>query len=273
MRRVGGPVHRGLDRSRGGPRCSPDDLSADCAGPGRRPAHRIPVPDRRCCLPGSCRHPAGHRRRRHSPGSSWCGHGVVTGAAPTELCCAARGLGVSPLKPDSVPGLVTVHAGGPHSGVVNAGAILLIRFAPAIAPHQSVMIGVFVAGAVTLVYASAVRLVRPDVKGRLVFSTMAQMGFMIMACGLGVFAAAIFHLVAHSLFKSTLSLGAGMGVRHHAVDRDLPPRQIQSPFALAAAMTLSVLVPLAALTAAEWVFSPTVSPCQRPVPLCSCSLP
>ena len=50
-----------------------------------------------------------------------------------------------------------------------------------------------------------------------------------------------------------------MDVRQHAVDRDLPPRQIQSPFALAAALTLSVLVPLAASTAAEWVFSPTVS--------------
>ncbi|MBB5643412.1 proton-conducting transporter membrane subunit [Cryobacterium roopkundense] len=147
-----------------------------------------------------------------------------------------------------------------HAGVVNAGAILLIRFAPAIAPHQAVMIGVFVAGAVTLVYASAVRLVRPDVKGRLVFSTMAQMGFMIMACGLGVFAAAIFHLVAHSLFKSTLFLGAGMGVRQHAIDRDLPPRKVHSPFALAAAVTISALVPLAALAAAKWVFAPTVSP-------------
>jgi len=146
-----------------------------------------------------------------------------------------------------------------HAGVVNAGAILLIRFAPAIAPHQAVMIGVFVAGAVTLVYASAVRLVRPDVKGRLVFSTMAQMGFMIMACGLGVFAAAIFHLVAHSLFKSTFFLGAGMGVRQHAVDRDLPPRKTYSPIALAVAVTLSVLFPLAALAAAEWALSPTVS--------------
>jgi len=147
-----------------------------------------------------------------------------------------------------------------HAGVVNAGAILLIRFAPAIAPHQAVMIGVFAAGAVTLVYASVVRLVRPDVKGRLVFSTMAQMGFMIMACGLGVFAAAIFHLVAHSLFKSTLFLGAGMGVRQHAVNRDLPPRKTSAPFTLAGAVTLSVLVPVAALAAAKWMFAPTVSP-------------
>ncbi|HSP51814.1 MAG TPA: proton-conducting transporter membrane subunit [Cryobacterium sp.] len=146
-----------------------------------------------------------------------------------------------------------------HAGVVNAGAILLIRFAPAIAPHQAVMIGVFLAGAATLVYASAVRLVRPDVKGRLVYSTMAQMGFMILACGLGAYAAAIFHLVAHSLFKSTLFLGAGMGVRQHAVDRDLPPRRTRSPFAVPVAVSLSVLVALAALTAAKWMFSPTVS--------------
>ena len=102
--------------SGGGPRCSPGNLSADCAGPGRDPAHRIPVPDRRCCPPGSCRHPSGHRRRRHSPGSSWCGHGVVSAVAPTDLCRAARGLGVSPLKPDTVPRLGTVHAGGAHAG-------------------------------------------------------------------------------------------------------------------------------------------------------------
>ncbi len=147
-----------------------------------------------------------------------------------------------------------------HAGVVNAGAILLLRFAPAIAPHQAIMIGVFVAGAATLVYASAVRLVRPDVKGRLVFSTMAQMGFMIMACGLGVFAAAIFHLVAHSLFKSTLFLGAGMGVRQHAVDRDLPARQTHPPFALGAIASLAIVLPIASLAAAKWVFSPAVSP-------------
>ena len=56
-----------------------------------------------------------------------------------------------------------------HAGVVNAGAILLLRFAPAISLHQSVMTVVFLAGATTLVYASAVRMVKPDVKGRLVF--------------------------------------------------------------------------------------------------------
>lgn len=146
-----------------------------------------------------------------------------------------------------------------HAGVVNAGAILLVRFAPAIVAHEAIMITIFLAGAATVVYASARRLVRADVKGRLVFSTMAQMGFMIMACGLGLFAAAIFHLVAHSLFKSALFLGAGTGVRHHAVERDLPAPETRSRWGTVAAVSVSVLVTGAALVGAKLVFSPTLT--------------
>lgn len=147
-----------------------------------------------------------------------------------------------------------------HAGVVNAGAILLIRFAPVIAVHQAVMTIIFLAGASTLVYATALRLVRADVKGRLVFSTMAQMGFMIMACGLGLFAAAIFHLIAHSLFKSSLFLGAGMGVREHSLSRDLPARKPNSPSTTARALGLAVTVAVAALTTAKLVLDPTATP-------------
>lgn len=146
-----------------------------------------------------------------------------------------------------------------HAGVVNAGAILLIRFAPVIATHQVMMIAIFVAGAATLVYASTVRLVRPDVKGRLVFSTMAQMGFMIMTCGLGLFAAAIFHLVAHSLFKSALFLGAGMGVRNRAVDRDLPAASSPSAATTITTVALAVIVPAVALTGVTLLFSHTAT--------------
>jgi NAD(P)H-quinone oxidoreductase subunit 5 len=146
-----------------------------------------------------------------------------------------------------------------HAGVVNAGAILVIRFAPVIAVHQTIMVIIFLAGASTLVYATAVRLVRPDVKGRLVFSTMAQMGFMIMACGLGLFAAAIFHLIAHSLFKSSLFLGAGMGVRRHSVARNLPARTAPSGWTTAGAVSLAVIVPVVALTTAKLALDPSVT--------------
>lgn len=146
-----------------------------------------------------------------------------------------------------------------HAGVVNAGAILLFRFAPTIAVHTSVMTIVFLAGATTLAYSAAMRLLRADVKGRLVFSTMGQMGFMIMVCGLGLFAAAIFHLIAHSLFKSALFLGAGMGVNQHAVSRDLPPAKPRTSTAIGVAVTVGVVVPAATLLAAKLVLSPTTS--------------
>lgn len=146
-----------------------------------------------------------------------------------------------------------------HAGVVNGGAILLFRFAPAIAVHTSVMTLCFLAGATTLIYATGVRLVRADVKGRLVFSTMGQMGFMIMACGLGLFAAAIFHLIAHSLFKSALFLGAGSGVNQHAISRDLPAPKPLTRVNFGVAIAVGVLVPGAALLATEMVLSPTTS--------------
>ncbi|MCY7411470.1 MAG: hypothetical protein LH471_00245 [Salinibacterium sp.] len=138
-----------------------------------------------------------------------------------------------------------------HAGVVNAGAILILRFSPAVGESIVAMTVVFCAGAITLVYASAVRLVKPDVKGRLVFSTMAQMGFMILACGMGAFAAAVFHLIAHGLFKSALFLGAGSGVAREASQRAWPvPEPTRWPRA-AAAITAAVIVPIGAIMAAR----------------------
>ncbi|HEU0207046.1 MAG TPA: proton-conducting transporter membrane subunit [Pseudolysinimonas sp.] len=137
-----------------------------------------------------------------------------------------------------------------HAGVVNAGAILVIRFSPAIGDEPAAMVVLFVAGAATLIYASAVRLVKPDVKGRLVFSTMAQMSYMIMACGLGAYAGVVLHLVAHSLFKSSLFLGAGGGIRSHARARDWPAPASRSGWVVAACWTLSTASAIGAFFAA-----------------------
>jgi len=98
------------------------------------------------------------------------------------------------------------------------------------------------------------------VKGRLVFSTMAQMGFMIMACGLGAFPAAIFHLIAHSLYKSSLFLGAGTGVRSHAVLRDLPARQPVTRSRRAAATVIAIALPVTAIAAVELIVVHQTSP-------------
>ncbi len=147
-----------------------------------------------------------------------------------------------------------------HAGVVNAGAILLVRFSPVISVHQGLMIAIVLIGGATLVWASAARLARPDVKGRLVYSTMAQMGFMIMACGLGAYAAAIFHLIAHSLFKSSLFLGAGMGVRRYLTELDRPVGEPARGVRRVLAVIIAVVVPVAGLIVAELLLAPSISP-------------
>lgn len=147
-----------------------------------------------------------------------------------------------------------------HAGVVNAGAILLVRFAPVISVHEWLMVAIALIGGATVVWASAARMVRPDVKGRLVYSTMAQMGFMIMACGLGAYAAAIFHLIAHSLFKSSLFLGAGTGVRRYLAELARPADEPARGALRVVAVLVAVAVPVGGLLGAELLLAPSVSP-------------
>ena len=99
-----------------------------------------------------------------------------------------------------------------HAGFVNAGALLLLRYAAvpsAVGPWV-----VAVAGAITMIIATLAMLTRPDVKGRLVQSTAAQMGFLLLACGLGAFGVALVHAIGHALYKASLFLGAGSAIEH-----------------------------------------------------------
>lgn len=150
-----------------------------------------------------------------------------------------------------------------HAGVVNAGAILILRFSPAIGESVPAMTLVFCAGALTLGYASAVRLIKPDVKGRLVFSTMAQMSFMMLACGMGAFAAAVFHLIAHGLFKSALFLGAGSGVAREVKQRGWPTRQETQWPQATASLVIAVIVPIGAIVAARLFLGIELSPASQ----------
>jgi len=99
-----------------------------------------------------------------------------------------------------------------HAGFVNAGGVLLSRLAPVFAGDVVVMLVVVVAGAVSAVLAQAWMLVKPSAKGRLGCSTVAQMGFMILQCGLGFFAAAVTHLIVHGFYKAYMFLSVGSRV-------------------------------------------------------------
>lgn len=95
-----------------------------------------------------------------------------------------------------------------HAGFVNAGGFLLIRFAPALEAVITARYALFAAGVVAALVGSAIMLVRSDVKGALAASTVGQMGFMLLTVALGAYPAALWHMVAHGLFKAWLFLGS-----------------------------------------------------------------
>jgi NADH:ubiquinone oxidoreductase subunit 5 (subunit L)/multisubunit Na+/H+ antiporter MnhA subunit len=139
-----------------------------------------------------------------------------------------------------------------HAGVVNAGGILLIRLAPL--ASDGLARGLIVAaGAATMAYGAAVMLVKPDVKGALAHSTTAQMGFMILTCGLGLWAAAVIHLVAHGFYKATLFLSSGSAIAARRRHDALPPLPRQAGAQTLPHRLVAVALPGAALATALMV--------------------
>ncbi len=96
-----------------------------------------------------------------------------------------------------------------HAGIINAGGFLLVRLSPilAAAPVASTILAVV--GALTAAFGALVMLAQPSVKRALAYSTIAQMGFMILQCGLGAYGLALLHICAHSLYKAHAFLTAG----------------------------------------------------------------
>ncbi|MGG5809037.1 proton-conducting transporter membrane subunit [Falsiroseomonas sp. CW058] len=151
--------------------------------------------------------------------------GVVAGAAAADgvlvgLGCALLGLAAaiqSGLFPFHRWLMSSMTAPTPvsafmHAGLVNAGGVLVARFAPAFEAAPAILALVFLAGAASALFGALAALVQSDVKRGLAASTTAQMGFMLLQCGLGFHAAAMAHLVLHGLYKASLFLGAGSGL-------------------------------------------------------------
>ena len=99
-----------------------------------------------------------------------------------------------------------------HAGIVNLGGFLMIRLSPLISDVGGAQTLLVVVGSLTAALAALVMMTRISVKVMLAWSTCAQMGFMLMQCGLGAYDLALLHLVAHSLYKAHAFLGAGGAV-------------------------------------------------------------
>ncbi len=110
--------------------------------------------------------------------------------------------------PDALYAPTPVHA-LLHAGIINAGGFLLNRLAPLYGQSTTALHVVFVIGLITTLVGSSMMLIQNDIKKTLGYSTIGQMGYMIMECGLGAFGLAVFHLIAHGLFKATVFLNCG----------------------------------------------------------------
>jgi NAD(P)H-quinone oxidoreductase subunit 5 len=107
-----------------------------------------------------------------------------------------------------------------HAGLINAGGFLVIRLADVVllsAPALWLLAGI---GGLTALFGSLVMLTQSNIKGALAYSTVSQMGFMLLECGLGAFSLAVLHIVAHSLYKAHAFLASGSAVE---VARALEP--------------------------------------------------
>lgn len=146
-----------------------------------------------------------------------------------------------------------------HAGVVNLGGFVLIRFAPLL-EHAALARGLLLAfGLVTAVLAGMVMLTRVTIKVRLAWSTVAQMGFMLVECALGLYTLAALHLIGHSLYKAHAFLSASTVVRQTRLQA-LHTASAPSTLSLFAAPLLATgivlgVVAIAGQTAWPWWWS------------------
>ncbi|NKX45703.1 proton-conducting transporter membrane subunit [Roseicyclus persicicus] len=99
-----------------------------------------------------------------------------------------------------------------HAGIINGGGFLLIRTAEIVQQSPGAMAALVMLGGLTALFGAVVMLTQSAIKTALAWSTVAQMGFMLLQCGLGLWALALLHIVAHSLYKAHAFLSSGGAV-------------------------------------------------------------
>jgi NAD(P)H-quinone oxidoreductase subunit 5 len=107
-----------------------------------------------------------------------------------------------------------------HAGFVNGSGILLALFSSVVITSGTLTL-IFIIGGLTAVIAQFTKLLQVNVKQKLACSTIAQMGFMIMQCGLGFFNAAVVHLILHGFYKAYLFLSSGEEISNNAPRKPL----------------------------------------------------
>jgi NAD(P)H-quinone oxidoreductase subunit 5 len=145
-----------------------------------------------------------------------------------------------------------------HAGIVNLGGFVLIRLGSLVADVPAAQALLVVVGGITAVVAAATMMTRISIKVSLAWSTCAQMGFMLMQCGLGLHDLALLHIVAHSLYKAHAFLSAGTAVEQNRLQQMTTPLPPLSGFAWFASAIVGIGIVAAAALA--WGIRPGEAP-------------
>jgi NADH-quinone oxidoreductase subunit L len=149
--------------------------------------------------------------------------GVITALGLLLLLAAMGKSAQVPLMvwlPDAMAGPTPVSAQIHAATMVTAGVYLLMRMFPLIGVSTSVTAAIAITGALTAFYGATCALVQRDLKRILAYSTISQIGYMMLGVGAGAITASTFHLLVHAFFKALLFLGAGCVITamHHEQD-------------------------------------------------------
>ncbi|HEX4947946.1 MAG TPA: NADH-quinone oxidoreductase subunit L [Blastocatellia bacterium] len=123
--------------------------------------------------------------------------------------------------PDAMAGPTPVSALIHAATMVTAGVYLTARCSAIFTKSQTAMLIVAVVGAFTAMFAATIGIAQNDIKKVLAYSTVSQLGYMFLACGVGAFSAGIFHVMTHAFFKALLFLGAGSVIHGMHEEQDI----------------------------------------------------
>jgi NADH-quinone oxidoreductase subunit L len=123
--------------------------------------------------------------------------------------------------PDAMEGPTPVSALIHAATMVTAGVYMVARTSPLFLLAPASMAVVAVVGAATAIFSATIGICQNDIKRVLAYSTVSQLGYMFLACGVGAFTAGIFHLMTHAFFKALLFLGSGSVIHALSGEQDM----------------------------------------------------
>jgi NADH-quinone oxidoreductase subunit L len=123
--------------------------------------------------------------------------------------------------PDAMEGPTPVSALIHAATMVTAGVYMVARSSALFLLAPDTMMVVATIGAVTAIFSATIGICQTDIKRVLAYSTVSQLGYMFLACGVGAFTAAIFHLMTHAFFKALLFLGSGSVIHALSGEQDM----------------------------------------------------